>query len=151
MSSDGTPRLVDRRGLPASVVVSLSVVLSLTAGTIDVLTGQGLRTLFAACFVVGCFLSALLVRRDQLAVPVVAPPLLYALAALVGGAVEVSGLAGSFLTQQALELATELVTGAPVLLIGTGIAAVTAGLRWLAGRHAAATPRTAPPGRLAQR
>jgi len=128
-------RLVDSRGLTVPAAVLLAVVLSVSGGTIDAATGSGLRTLFAICFCAGCLAAALLVRIDGLRATVVMPPLVYVLVALIAGTIEVTGVTGSFLTQELLELATELITGAPVLVVGTLIAAGTAGLRHTAHRQ----------------
>lgn len=128
----------DRRGLTAFGAVAVALVLGLAGGTVDVLTGPGLRTVFAICFVVGCALAALLVHREDLVAAVVMPPLVYVALALIVGAVEKTGAAGSFLGQQALELVNALVLGAPVLLTATGAALVIAVARHLRSRSASA-------------
>lgn len=128
----GAP-VADRRGLTAAGAVGLALLLGLAGGAYDVLTGPGLRTVFAVCFVAGCALAALLVHREDLKAAVVMPPLVYVVLALVGGAVERTA-SGSFLTQQALELVNALVVGAPVLLTATGAALLVALVRGLSGR-----------------
>lgn len=128
-------RLVDARGIPALGVVLLVVAVSFAGGAVDVLTGEGLRTLFAICFVGSCAAAPLLVRRRELLPIVVMPPLAYAFVALAAGAIDISGMAGSFLTQEALELVTELVTGAPVLLLGTLAAVAAAVTRGVLGKR----------------
>jgi hypothetical protein len=75
------------------------------------------------------------VHREDLVATVVMPPLVYVVLALLGGAVERTMGSGSFLTQQALELANALVLGAPVLAAGTLAALVVAVVRWSAGRR----------------
>ena len=125
----------DRRGLTAFGAVAVALVLGLVGGAVDVLTGSGLRGVFAACFIAGCALAALLVHREDLVAAVVMPPLVYVALALLGGAVEKTGAAGSFLGQQALELVNALVLGAPVLLTATGAALVIALARHLRARR----------------
>jgi flagellar biosynthesis protein FliQ len=49
--------------------------------------------------------------------------------------VEGYGAAGSFLGQQALEMANALVLGAPVLLTATGLALIIAVVRAVSGRR----------------
>lgn len=127
--------VADRRGLTAFGAVAVALVLGLVGGTIDVLTGPGLREVFAVCFIVGCALAALLVHREDLVAAVVAPPLVYVALALLGGAVERTGAGGSFLGQQALELVNALVLGAPVLLSATGAALAVALARHLRARR----------------
>ena len=125
----------DRRGLTATGAVALALLLGIIGGAIDVVTGPGLREVFAVCFVTGCLLAALTVHREDLVAAVVMPPLVYVVLALIGGAVERTATTGSFLTQQAIELANALVLGAPVLMAATGAALVVALIRWVAGRR----------------
>lgn len=125
----------DRRGLTATGAVAVALLLGVVGGAIDVLTGPGLREVFAVSFVTGCLVAALTVHREDLLAAVVMPPLVYVVLALIGGAVERTAQTGSFLTQQAIELVNALVIGAPVLLIATGAALLVALLRWSAGRR----------------
>lgn len=129
------PSVGDRRGLTATGAVALALVLGLAGGAFDVLTGSGLREVFAVSFVAGCALAAFAAHREDLAATVVMPPLVYVVLALVAGAVEKTVGTGSFLTQQALELANALVLGAPVLAAATLAALVVAVARWTAGRR----------------
>jgi hypothetical protein len=99
-----------------------------------VLTGPGLRAVFAVTFVLGCVLAAFLVHREDLVAAVVMPPLVYVVLVLVAGGLEASGAGGSWLRQQLLELATSLVLGAPVLLTATGLAVVVAAVRVVRAR-----------------
>ena len=125
----------DRRGLTATGAVAVALALGIAGGAVDVLTGPGLREVFAVSFVAGCALAALTVHREDLVAAVVMPPLVYVVLALIGGAVERTARTGSFLTQQAIELVNALVLGAPVLLAATGVALVIALVRWTTGRR----------------
>ena len=125
--------LADRRGLTALGAVVLTLVLSGAAGAVDVLTGPGLRTVFAVGFLTSCLLAAVSVHRQDLVAVVVMPPLVYAALVLLAGLAESGGSSGSLLLHQAIELFNGLVLGAPVLLAGTAIAAVIALLRRAAG------------------
>jgi hypothetical protein len=136
--------VADRRGLTALGAVSVALVLGALGGLVDVLTGPGLRTAFAICFVVGCAFAALRVHREDLVAAVVMPPLVYVVLALLAGAFSKTAAAGGWLTRNALELATSLVLGAPVLLTATGLAFVIAVGRGIAGRGRA-TRRPVPP------
>lgn len=127
--------VADRRGLTAVGAAALAITFGAAGGLVDVLTGPGLRTVFAVCFVVGCALAALTVHREDLTASVVMPPLVYVLLALVAGAFSQTVGTGSLLTRQALELATSLFLGAPVLLTATGLAALIAVVRRLFGRR----------------
>lgn len=130
------PAVGDRRGLTAAGGVALALAAGLVGGAVDVLTGSGLREVFAVAFVAGCLAAAALVHREDLLAAVVMPPLVYVVLALVAGAVErTAGSAGSLLMQQVLELANALVLGAPVLMAATLAALVVAVVRWSTGRR----------------
>lgn len=125
----------DRRGLTATGAVASALLLGGLGAAVDIVTGPGLREVFAVSFVSGCVLAAATVHREDLVASVVMPPLVYLVLALLAGAVEGAAGSGSFLTQQALELANALVLGAPVLMAATLAALVVAVARWARGRR----------------
>lgn len=127
--------VADRRGLTAAGAVAVALVIGAAGAFVDVVTGPGLRTVFAVCFIAGCALAALKVHREDLLAAVVMPPLVYVVLALLAGAFSQASGAGSVLTRQALELATSLVLGAPVLLTATALAFVIAVYRGVSGRR----------------
>jgi hypothetical protein len=127
--------VADRRGLTAVGAVTVALLAGAAGGVIDVLTGPGLRTVFAICFIAGCAFAALKVHREDLIATVVMPPLVYVALALLAGAFSQTAAVGGWMTRQALELATSLVLGAPVLLTATGLAFVIAVVRALIGRR----------------
>lgn len=131
--------VVDGRGLTAVGAVTLALVLGAVGGLADVLTGEGLRTGFALCFIAGSALAALKVHREDLVAAVVMLPLVYVVIALLAGAFSKTAAVGGWATRQALELATSLVMGAPVLLAATGLALVIAVVRGITGRRRADT------------
>lgn len=124
----------DARGLTASGAIAVALGAGLVGATIDVLTGAGLRTVFAVFFVLGCTAAAYKVHREDLGAAVVIPPLAYVALAFAAGVGRASGVGGSFITQQVLELFSALVLGAPALLLATGSAGLVAGFRWVAMR-----------------
>jgi hypothetical protein len=125
----------DRRGLTATGAVALALLLGIAGGAFDVLTGPGLREVFAVSFVSGCVLAAMLVHREDLVAAVVMPPLVYVVLVLIGGAVERTAASGSFVMQQAIALVNALVLGAPVLMAATAAAALVALVRTLTARR----------------
>lgn len=127
--------VVDRRGLTATGAVAVALLLGGVGGFIDVMTGPGLRTVFALFFIAGCAFAALKVHREDLLAAIVMPPLIYVVLALLAGAFAKTTAAGSVLTRQALELATSLVLGAPVLLTATALAFVIAAYRGIRERR----------------
>lgn len=128
--------LHDRRGLTATGAVATALALGLAGGAFDVLTGPGLRTVFAVCFVLGCAIAAVTVHREDLVAAVVIPPIAYCVLALVAGAYEALAGGSSVMTRQAIEMVDALVLSAPVLLTATGLALVIAIVRAVTGRRA---------------
>lgn len=124
-----TSRIADRRGLTAAGAAVVMIVFSAVGGGYDVLTGPGLRLVFAIFFVLGCALAAFSVHREHLRPVIVMPPLVYAALALTASAVEGWGGSGSFLQGQLLELANAIVLGAPTLVFGFLITLLVALLR----------------------
>ncbi|MDT7544361.1 MAG: hypothetical protein QOE99_471 [Actinomycetota bacterium] len=127
--------VADRRGLTAFGAVTVALLLGATGGLIDVLTGPGLRTVFAITFIAGCAIAALKVHREDLLAAIVMPPLVYVAIALLAGAFSQTAGVGGVLTRQALELATSLVLGAPVLLTATALSFAIAVVRGISGRR----------------
>lgn len=121
--------LSDRRGLTAAGAVAVALAFGIVGAVIDVRTGSGLRTAFAVLFVLGSGLAALLAHREDLKATVVMPPLTYCLLAVIGGYLGDTQAPGSFLKQNSLELASALITGAPVLFTATGVALAIALVR----------------------
>lgn len=131
--------VADKRGLTAFGAVTIAMGLGLVGGTIDVITGPGLRTVFAVFFIVGCALAAVLVHREDLLATVVMPPLLYVALALFAAGVEFSGVTGGWLSHQVSETVTALILGTWTLVGAVGAAAVVALYRVLTGRAAPAS------------
>lgn len=127
--------VADRRGLTAMGAVAIGLAIGFVGAVIDVRTGAGLRTVFAVCFVTGSAIAALLAHREDLKATVIMPPLLYCVLALVGAAIGHSSSSGGFVKQQALELVSSLIDGAPVLYLATGVALVIALVRLRSARR----------------
>jgi hypothetical protein len=114
---------VRRRPFGGLRAVLLLVAVALVGGSIDVVTGSGLRLGFAIGLSLGALLAAMVVHRHGLLVVVFAPPLVFLAASLLF--VLVSGDAGGL-----IDAATGwLVYGFPTMATATGIAVVTAGIR----------------------
>jgi hypothetical protein len=127
--------VADRRGLTAMGAVAIGLAIGLIGAVIDVRTGRGLRTTFAVCFVSGSALAALLAHREDLKATIVMPPLTYCALALIGAGIGHTGAHGSFMKQQALELVSSLISGAPVLYAATGVALLIALVRLRTARQ----------------
>jgi hypothetical protein len=133
--------VADKRGLTAFGAVTIAMGLGLLGGTIDVITGPGLRTVFTVFFVLGCALAAVLVHREDLLATVVMPPLLYVALALFAAGVEFSGVTGGWLSHQISETVTALILGTWTLVSAVAAAAIVAIYRVTTG-HAAPAPGT---------
>lgn len=103
--------------MPAAAVL-LAAGTALLGAAVDLLTGPSLGSTFAVLFVTGCVLAAVLVKREGLRIVVVAPPLLYALLALLSGVTQSDG-GPRTPVRQTLALFTELIIGAPALITAT--------------------------------
>src|SRR5450759_5148542 len=104
------------------------------AGAIDATTGSGLRTTFAIFFVTGCALVAALGRaQDRLAI-LVMPPLVYAAGSVVFGGDD-TGATRPSLWNHLLAVVSTLITGAPVLLLATGVVVLVTLVRGTSRRY----------------
>ncbi len=95
-------------------------------GAIDLLLGQDLGLAFVVLFVAGCALAAARVRQRDLLWAVITPPLVFVLLALLAGFVRAGASTSNLLMRQVLEVGAAIVTSAPALVGGTGVAAVMA-------------------------
>ncbi len=111
------------------------VAFALVGGAADLALGRGARLLFEALFVAGCVVAAVRVRREDWRPVVVAPPLVYAALALAAGLTRDDGVPRT-LSRQGLQLFTELVVGAPALVVGTLLAALVVAVRTSRRRRA---------------
>ncbi|MGI8870429.1 MAG: DUF6542 domain-containing protein [Mycobacteriales bacterium] len=105
-------------GLVASLVI---LVIAGIGGAVDSMTGDGLRTVFAVCLVVGVVIAGLVVRRSDVLYIVFAPPLVTVMLALV-----------TVLTtsKSAFDLlASYLSNGFPPIAIASAVGALIAGIR----------------------
>src|SRR5436190_10491637 len=136
--------LGDQRGLTATGATLLVLLLSGLGAGVDVVTGTGLRTVFAVAFVVAAALSAATVHHEDLFASVVLVPLVFAVVGGVAGIAEGSNLHPA--SKLVLAVVNVMVTAAPALMMATLAAAVIAGLRAYAARRRQRPPwrRSAP-------
>ncbi len=111
-----------RRSLTLPAAVLCAVTFTLLGAGIDVLLGGGLGFPFAIGFVVGSALAAGRVRRGDLLAGPVVPPLTF-VTVVAAIAPLLPGNTGSWLTDVVVQVGTALVLDAPVLLVGTALAA----------------------------
>ncbi|MGI9093606.1 MAG: DUF6542 domain-containing protein [Mycobacteriales bacterium] len=70
-------------GLPGLAAALLAFVIAGVGGAIDIVTGDGLRTLFAGCLIAGVVVASFAARRSQVFYVVVSPPLTCLVLAMV--------------------------------------------------------------------
>lgn len=121
--------LGDARGVTATGAVLIALLIGAAGALADLLTGNGLRELFAVGFVTGCVAAAVTAHREDLVATVVMPPLLYVALVLGVGFVDRPPGGGSLLGSQVIALANALVMGAPVLGAATLAALIVAVVR----------------------
>lgn len=118
-SSKPSGRLADGRGLTAAGAVLAALAVGLAGAGVDVVTGTGLRMMFAVCFALGCVVAAAVVHHEDLMAAAIMPPLLFVVMAAGASLVEGGGVSGSWLSRRLLDVVTTMVTSAPVLLVTT--------------------------------
>jgi hypothetical protein len=119
--------------------VVLVTVFTALVGVIDVIASGHRGHLFGVAFVLAAVAGAYLVRRRDLLIAVVAPPLIYCALILFMSLIDSGGTTGSLTTRVGVYIGDAFVTGAPSIWIGT--AASAAVVWWRAG----GTVRRLPP------
>lgn len=120
----GTPRPTKTvPGLTGRGVCVLICVVTFVGGLIDMAVSGHRSHLFGVLFAVTSALGALAVRKKDLRVAMVAPPLLYCVLIFVMSLIDQGGLTGGPLTREGFYLGNAFVTGAPAIWIGSLLAA----------------------------
>lgn len=125
--SDGQLTVAERSlltnvlGVHPAAAVGGAAVLTAAGVTVDLLRTGTLGTVFTVCYLTGCVLATAWVRRSGLFWPMVAPPLLMALAVPV--VVLVAGMTkpGAGVAQRLLVIGAPLVNGFPVMAWTSGL------------------------------
>lgn len=121
------------RGVTGRGVVALVAVTTLVGGLADLLFSGHRSFLFAIAFMASSGAGAFVVRRRDLPMAMIAPPLVYCLLILIMSLIDRSDLSGSFSTRETYYVGNAFVTGAPSIWIGTAIAA---GVGWYRSKRA---------------
>ena len=134
------------RGMQWWAVLLLALVLTAGGVAADVLRTGSLGGIFLAAYPGGCVLATLLVRRRDLFVPMVQPPLLLAVSVPVAVAATGSLPASGGLVSTALAVGAPLINGFPAMAVTT-VVCVLVGVvrirvqRWKRGPDEGATRR----------
>jgi hypothetical protein len=126
-----------RRGLTALGTGILAVAAGALGALVDILLFHELGVAFGVTFVLGCVFSAVRVHVDDLIGVVIMPPLAYATIIVCTVFIRRAGSSGG-LRNSAIDIGSEMILRAPVLLVAFGIVVVLAVRR---GRQARVTRR----------
>jgi hypothetical protein len=132
--SSATYRQPARRtgGLTGRGVVTMILVATFLAGLLDMAISGHRGHLFGVVFAASSAAAALVVRRRDLTIAMIAPPLIYCVLIGVMALIDRGGLAGGFATTAAFYLGNAFVTGAPAIWTGTAVACL---IGWYRLRH----------------
>ena len=109
-------------GVPGPVAAFFALVVAGVAGTIDVMTGPGLRTLFEVALIGSIAIAAIAVRRREILWVILAPPLISVIVALINKVTTSNSL---------VALMTDYLThGFPPLAISVCVAVAIAAVRF---------------------
>lgn len=108
-------------GMPPLVAVGIAAVLTAIGVLVDLTRSGTLGTVFTVCFVVGCVLAVAWVRRSGLFGPMVAPPLLLAVAVPVVVLLAGTPKPGAGIAERLLVIGAPLVNSFPTMAWVTGI------------------------------
>jgi hypothetical protein len=101
----------------------LIAVATFIGGLLDLAISGHRGHLFGVLFAIASALGALAVRKKDLRVAMVAPPMLYCVLIFVMSLIDQGGLTGGLLTREAFYLGNAFVTGAPAMWVGSLLAA----------------------------
>jgi hypothetical protein len=108
-------------GVHPAAAVGVAAALTAVGVAIDLLRVGTLSTAFAVCYLTGCVLATAWVRRSGVFWPMVAPPLLMAVAVPVVVLVAGTPRPGAGIAQRLLMIGAPLVNGFPMMAWTTGL------------------------------
>jgi hypothetical protein len=122
-------------GVPPLAAVALAAVLTAIGVGVDLVRAGTLGAVFTVCYVVGCVLAVAWVRRSGLFWPMVAPPLLLAVA--VPAVVLLAGTPkpGAGVAERLLVIGAPLVNSFPTMAWTTGIVVAVGVVRLVVQRE----------------
>lgn len=123
VAAPGQPQVRSERGVHGLLASLVTLIVAGIGGAVDIFTGDGLRTVFAVCLIIGVVAAGIVVRRRDALYIVFAPPLITALLALVNVATTSHGAVDL--------LASYLANGFPPIAIASAVGALIAGIRLL--------------------
>jgi len=110
-------------GVTGRGVCVLIAAATFVGGLLDMAIAGHRGHLFGVLFAIASALAALAVRKKDVRVAMVAPPLLYCVLIVIMSLIDQGGLTGGLLTREAFYLGNAFVTGAPAIWVGSLLAA----------------------------
>ena len=121
-------------GVHPAAAVGVAAALTAVGVAIDLLRAGTLSTAFTVCYLTGCVLATAWVRRSGVFWPMVAPPLLMAIAVPVVVLVAGTPRPGAGIAQRLLVIGAPLVNGFPMMAWTTGLVLALGVFRLVAQR-----------------
>lgn len=121
----------DGGGMKTWSIVLTDVIVTTVAAILDLRLYGQLTWITGGAFVAACLITSLSVRRQDLAVAVITPPLAFVLSVAISAQTVALGSSGSLLLREGKIIITSLAFNAPYVFAGTGLALVIVALRAL--------------------
>lgn len=120
-----------RRGLTVFGAGLIALIGGFIGALLDVMAFGHLGVLFGIGFAIGCLMAVGRVHDDDLLAVVIMPPLAYAMITIVIGLVHpADGGNGPGVKNKVIDVGSELILRAPVLIIAMAIVILVASARW---------------------
>lgn len=119
----------DSRGIGTLGIVAIIVGATTVAGLAEVWQQHQLSWITGAVFVVSCLVAALMARRSDLWMAVIAAPLGFLAALIISGQLAVFSGGGTLMIRETELLVTGLAANAPYIFAGTALALIIVVIR----------------------
>ncbi len=121
----------DNAGMKTWGVVLVDVLATTIAAIVDLRLNLHLTWITGAVFVTVCVITAIAVRRRDLSIAVITPPLAFVFAVAVAAVTSSVGEAGSMMIRMSRDIFASLAFNAPFVFAGTGLALIIVAIRAL--------------------
>lgn len=121
----------DNAGMKTWSVVLVDVLATTIAAIVDLRLNLHLTWITGSVFVTVCVITALAVRRRDLSIAVITPPLAFVFAVAVAAVTSSVGETGSMVIRMSRDLFASLAFNAPFVFAGTGLALIIIAVRAL--------------------
>lgn len=119
----------DNAGMKTWGVVLVDVLATAIAAIIDLHLNLHMTWITGSVFVAACVITAFTVRRRDLSIAVITPPLAFVFAVAVAAVASSIGSTGSMMIRMGRDIFTSLAFNAPFVFAGTGLALIIVAVR----------------------